>query len=111
MCPAVKISVEFRKRKVSPLRSAESCILSKQELSWMRESNSFQANLFLFKKELVEDVKASFSADYVKKFLGRKRPLEALSAQIMIKDKLILGLTGGGKSVNILRTEPDQSVQ
>ena len=33
----------------------------------------------------------------MKTLLGRKRPLEALSAQIMIKDKLLMGLTGGGK--------------
>ena len=44
----------------------------------MRESKSFQTNLFVFKRELAEDGRASISAGYVKTLLGGNNPLDAL---------------------------------
>ena len=44
------------------------------------------------KTELAEDSRASFSAGYVKTLRGGNSPVEALFAEIMIKDKLIKAL-------------------
>ena len=56
----------------------------------------------VFKQELAEDGRASFSASYVKTLRGGNSPVEALFAIIMIKDKLIKALIDSGSSVNLL---------
>ena len=63
---------------------------------------SFQTKLPVFKRELAEDSRASFSAIYVKIVRGGNSPLEALIAKILIKDILIMVLIDRGRSVNIL---------
>ena len=62
----------------------------------MWESKSFQTKLPVFKRELAENGRASFSASY------GNRPVEALLAKIMIKDKLIKTVIDSGSSVNLL---------
>ena len=66
----------------------------------MWESKSFQSKLPIFKQELAEDGRASFSASYVKILRCGSCPLRALFAKIMIKDKLIMALIDSGSSVS-----------
>ena len=68
----------------------------------MRDSKSFQTKLPVFKREIAEDGRVSFSASYVKTLPGRNSPVEALFAKTMIKDKLIKALIDSGSSVNLL---------
>ena len=56
----------------------------------------------VFKRELAEDGRASFSASYVKTLRGGNIPVEALFAKIMIKYKLRMALIDSGSSVNLL---------
>ena len=55
----------------------------------------------LFKRELAEDGRASFSTSYVKKLHFRNSPVKDLFANIMI-DKLIMALIDSGSSVYLL---------
>ena len=68
----------------------------------MREPESLQTKLSVFKRELAGNGRASFSAGYVKTLRGGNSPVEALFAKIMIKDKLIMALIDSGSSVNII---------
>ena len=71
-----------------------------QELLRMWESKSFQRKLPVFKQELDEDGRVSFSASYVKTLRFRNIPVEPLFAKVMLKDKLIMALIDSGSSVN-----------
>ena len=73
-----------------------------QEMFWMSASKSFQTKFPVFKQELAEDGRASFSASNVKTLRGGNSPVEALFAKLMIKDKMIKTLTDSGSSVNLL---------
>ena len=68
----------------------------------MWESKLFQKKLPVFKRELAEDGRASFSASYVITLRGGHSPVEALFAKIMIKNKLIMALNDSGSNINIL---------
>ena len=87
------------REKMSPLRSAKSCIYG---TLWMWESKLFQKKLPVFKRALAEDGRASFSASYVITLRGGHSPVEALFAKIMIKDKLIMALNDSGSNINFL---------
>ena len=68
----------------------------------MPESKPFQTKLPVFKRELAEDGRASFSASYVKSFRGGNSPVEALFAKIIFKNKLTMALINSGSSANFL---------
>ena len=68
----------------------------------MWEPKSLQMKLSVFKREPVGNRRASFSAEYVKFLRGGNGPVEALFANKMIKDKLIMALVDSGSSVNII---------
>ena len=67
----------------------------------MRESKLFHTKLPLFKWELAEDGRVSFSASYAKILRGGNSPVEALFAKIMIQAKLVMALFDRGCSVNL----------
>ena len=62
----------------------------------------FQTKLPVFKREIAEDGRASFSGSYLKTLLGANSPVEALFAKILTKDKLTKALIDSGSSVNLL---------
>ena len=68
----------------------------------MWEPKSFQTKLSVFKRELAGNGRASFSAGYAKILRGGNSPVEALFANIMMKDKLIIALIDCRSSVNII---------
>ena len=68
----------------------------------MCEPKSLQTKLFVFKRELAGNGRASLSACYVKTLRGGNSPVEALFAKIKIKNKFIMALIDSGSSVNII---------
>ena len=68
----------------------------------MWEPKSLQTELSVFKRELAGNRRASFSTGYVKTLRGGNSPVEALFAEIMMKDKLIMALINSGISVYII---------
>ena len=58
--------------------------------------------MLVFKRELADDGRASFSASCVKTLCGGNSQAEAVFAKIMLKDKLIMALIDSGSSVNPL---------
>ena len=68
----------------------------------MWKFKSFQTKLTVFKRELAEDGRASFSASYLKTLRGGNSSVEVLFAKIMIKktDKGLL--FDSGSSVHCL---------
>ena len=68
----------------------------------MWEYKSLQTKLPVFKRELAEDGRASFSLSYVETLSGGNSPVEFLFAKATIKGKLIMALIESGSSVNFL---------
>ena len=66
------------------------------------EPKSLQTKLSVFKQELAGNGRASFSASYLKTLRGGNRPAEALFADLMKKDKLIMALNDSASSANII---------